>query len=92
VRIIKWIRHYPISLETVIDRLREFRTSRKGAAENFILTGHERLLIIMQPGGQCLSLTPPALGPSNAIHILTLFAYDAHKHDPPIYIPTAARR
>jgi hypothetical protein len=35
----------------------------------------------------------PILGHSNAIHILTLFAYDAHKkYDPPIYIPTAARR
>jgi hypothetical protein len=35
----------------------------------------------------------PILGHSNAIHILTLSAYDAHKkYDPPIYIPTAARR
>jgi hypothetical protein len=34
----------------------------------------------------------PILGHSNAVHILTLFAYDAHKkYDPPIYIPTAAR-
>jgi len=32
-------------------------------------------------------------GHSIVIHILTLFAYDAHKkHDPPIYILTAARR
>jgi len=35
----------------------------------------------------------PILGHSNAVHILTLSAYDAHKkYDPPIYIPTAARR
>jgi hypothetical protein len=35
----------------------------------------------------------PILGHSNAVHNLTLFAYDAHKkYDPPIYIPTAARR
>ena len=35
----------------------------------------------------------PILGHSNAIHILTLFPYDAHKkYDPPIYMQTAAHR
>jgi len=35
----------------------------------------------------------PIRGHSNVIHILTPFAYDAHKkHDSLIYIPTAARR